>query len=126
MKKNNIKHEKGTPYAHYYLGPVERPILVIANGIRILLIDTHLPEKLWIELVKTVVYLRNKSLIRILNQSTPYEYFYKKKLNISYFRIISLAIYCHEIKSESGPNRRKKLESKTRKYRLIGYGKGIT
>jgi hypothetical protein len=46
MEKNNIKHEKGTPYAYYYLGPVERPMLIITNGIRILLIDTHLPEEL--------------------------------------------------------------------------------
>jgi hypothetical protein len=67
MEKNNIKHEKGTPYAHYYLKPVKRPILTIANGIRILLIDTHLFEKLWVELVKTIVYLRNRLLIRTLN-----------------------------------------------------------
>jgi hypothetical protein len=67
MEKNNIEHEKGTSYAYYYLGLVERLMLIIANGIRILLIDTHLPEELWVELVKTIVYLRNRSLIRILD-----------------------------------------------------------
>jgi hypothetical protein len=67
MKKNNIEHEKETPYAHYYLKPVKRLMLIIANGIKTLLIDTYLPEKLWVKLVKTVVYLRNRLLTRILN-----------------------------------------------------------
>jgi hypothetical protein len=67
MEKNNIEHEKGTPYAHHHLGPVERPMLTIANGIRTLLIDTHFPEELWVELVKTIVYLRNKSPTRTLD-----------------------------------------------------------
>jgi hypothetical protein len=67
MEKNNIEHEKGTPYAHHYLGPVERPMFIIANGIRTLLIDTYLSEELWVELVKTIVYLRNRSLTRTLD-----------------------------------------------------------
>jgi len=67
MEKNNIEYEKGTPYAHYHLGLVERPMFIIANGIRILLIDTHFLEELWVELVKIIVYLRNRSLIRILD-----------------------------------------------------------
>ncbi len=100
MEKNNIKYKKGTPYAHYYLKPVKRPILTITNGIRTLLIDTHLPDELWVELVKTIVYLRNKSLIRILNQLTLYKYLYKRKPDVSYLRIINSAVYCHEIKSE--------------------------
>jgi hypothetical protein len=46
IEKNNIKHEKGTLYAHHHLKPVKRLILIIANKIRTLLIDTHLPEEL--------------------------------------------------------------------------------
>jgi hypothetical protein len=67
MEKNNIEHEKKTPYAHYHLKPVKRLMLIIANKIRTLLIDTHLPEELWIKLVKTVVYLRNKLLTKTLD-----------------------------------------------------------
>jgi hypothetical protein len=101
-------------------------MLIIANGIRTLLIDTHLPEELWVELVKTIVYLRNRLLIRTLDQLTPYKCLYKEKPDVSYFRIIGLAVYCHEVKSETGPNRRMKLELRARKCRLIGYGKEIT
>jgi hypothetical protein len=126
MEKNNIEHEKGTPYAHHYLRPVKRPILVIANEIRTLLIDTHLPEELWIELVKTVVYLRNRSSTRTLDQLIPYECLYKKKPNVSHLRIIGSAVYYHEIKRESGLNRKIKFELRVRKCRLIGYGKRIT
>jgi hypothetical protein len=42
-------------------------MLIIANGIRTLLIDTHFPEELWVELVKTIVYLRNRLLTRTLD-----------------------------------------------------------
>jgi hypothetical protein len=126
MEKNNIKHEKRILYAHYYLKPVERLMLIIANGIRTLLIDTHLPEELWVKLVKIVVYLRNRSLIRTLDQLTPYKYFYKKKPDVSHLRIINSAVYCHEIERELELNRKMKLKPRARKYRLIGYGKGIT
>jgi hypothetical protein len=67
MEKNNIKHEKGTPYAYHYLEPVKRPMLIIINRIRTLLIDTYLPEELWVKLIKIIVYLRNRSPIRTLN-----------------------------------------------------------
>jgi hypothetical protein len=126
MEKNNIKHEKETLYAHHYLGPVKRPMLIITNEIRTLLIDTHLPEKLWVKLVKIIVYLRNKLPTRTLDQSIPYKCLYKRKSDISHLRIISLAVYCHEVERELGLNRRMKLELKVRKCRLIGYGKGIT
>src|SRR5260370_19516359 len=126
MEKNNIEHEKGTPYAHHYLGPVERPMLIIANGIRTLLIDTHLSEELWVELIKTIVYLRNRSLTRTLDQLTFYECFYKKKPDVSHLRIIDSAVYCHEVESESGLNRRMKFELRAHKCRLIKYGKGTT
>jgi hypothetical protein len=124
MEKNNIEHKKGTPYAHYYLKPVKRSMLIIVNRIRTLLIDTHLPEELWVELVKTVVYLRNRLLTKILDQSTLYKCFYKKKPDISHLRIINLAVYYHEVERESGLNRKIKLEPRARKCRLIKYGKG--
>ena len=126
MEKNNIKHKKGTPYAYHHLEPVKRPILIITNEIRTLLIDTHLPEELWVELVKTIVYLRNRLPTRTLDQLTPYECLYKKKPDVSHLRIIGSAVYYHEVESESGLNRKMKLELRARKCRLIGYGKGTT
>ena len=100
-------------------------MFTIANRIRTLLIDTYLPEELWIELVKTIVYLRNRSLIRTLDQLTPYEYLYKRKSDVSYLRIIGLTVYYHEVESELRLNRRMKLELRVRKCRLIKYGKEI-
>jgi hypothetical protein len=99
-------------------------MLIIANGIRTLLIDTHLPEELWVKLVKTIVYLRNKLLTRTLDQLTPYECLYKKKPDVSHLRIIGSAVYCHEVESEIELNRRMKLEPRARKCRFIKYGKG--
>jgi hypothetical protein len=100
-------------------------MLIITNKIRTLLIDTHFPEELWVELVKTIVYLRNRLLIKTLDQLTPYKCLYKEKPDVSHLRIINSIIYYHEMESETGLNRKIKLEPRARKCRLIKYEKEI-
>jgi hypothetical protein len=73
-----------------------------------------------------IVYLRNKLLTRTLDQLIPYKCLYKKKPDVSHLRIISLTVYYHEVESETGLNRKMKLELKARKYRFIKYEKGTT
>jgi hypothetical protein len=68
--------------------------------IRVLLIDTQLPEYLWPELFDTVLYLKNRSPNKAVRGMTPY-----KALHGS-------------------PKRQRKLKLRARKLRLIDYGKG--
>jgi hypothetical protein len=75
------------------------------------------------KLIKTAIYLKNRSPTKSLLNTTPWESFYEKKSNFFNFRIIGLFVYCHNIETETGPNRRIKSNFKIRQTKLIGYGK---
>jgi hypothetical protein len=76
------------------------------------------------ELVKIIIYLKNRSLIKSLLNTIPWESFYREKSDLSNFRIIGLFVYCYNIETETGLNRRTKSDPRDRQTRLIGYGKG--
>ena len=103
---------------------IERANRTIGLIIRVLLIDTQLPEYLWPELFDTVLYLKNRSPNKAVRDMTPYEALYGSKPNLSHLKIIGSALYSHNVEHESGPKRQRKLEPRARKLRLIGYGKG--
>jgi hypothetical protein len=75
-------------------------------------------------LVKTVVYLKNRFPIKSLLNITPWESLHEEKSDFSNLRIIGLLVYCHNIETETGPNRWIKSDSKARQTRLIRYSKG--
>jgi hypothetical protein len=75
------------------------------------------------ELAKTAVYLKNRSPIKSLLNTTPWKSLYKEKSNFSNLRIIRLLVYCHNIETETDSNRRIKSDPKDRQTRLIKYGK---
>jgi hypothetical protein len=75
------------------------------------------------ELAKTAIYLKNRSLTKSLLNITPWESLYKEKSDFSNLRIIKSLVYYHNIETEIGLNRRTKSDPKARQIRLIGYGK---
>jgi hypothetical protein len=76
------------------------------------------------ELVKIIIYLKNRSLIKSLLNTIPWESFYREKSDLSNFRIIGLFVYCYNIETETGLNRRTKSDPRDRQTRLIRYSKG--
>jgi hypothetical protein len=80
---------------------IERANRTIGLMIRVLLIDTQLPEYLWPELFDTVLYLKNRSSNKAVRDMTLYKAFH------------------------GSPKRQRKFKPRARKFRLIGYGKGI-
>jgi hypothetical protein len=100
LRKRNIEWEEPIPYAHHQMGVIKRANRTIGSIIKILLIDTQLPEYLWPELFDTVLYLKNRSPNKAVRGMTPYE-----------------ALH-------GSPKRQRKLKPKARKLRLISYGKG--
>jgi hypothetical protein len=87
------------------------------------MVETQLSTYLWMELAKIIIYLKNRSSIKLLLDTTSWESLYKEKSDFSNFRIIELFVYCHNIETEIDSNRRIKSDSKARQIRLIGYGK---
>jgi hypothetical protein len=75
------------------------------------------------ELVKTAVYLKNRSPIKLLLDTIFWELLYKEKSDFSNFRIIGLFVYCYNVETETGFNRRTKSDPRTRQIKLIRYSK---
>jgi hypothetical protein len=75
------------------------------------------------ELAKIIVYFKNRSPIKSLLDTIPWESLYRKKSNLFNFRIIELLVYYHNIEIETGLNRRIKSDLRIRQIKLIRYGK---
>jgi hypothetical protein len=76
------------------------------------------------ELDKTTVYFKNRSLTKLLLDTTSWESLYKEKSDFSNLRIIGLFVYYHNVETETDSNRRIKSDPRARQIKLIGYGKG--
>jgi hypothetical protein len=87
------------------------------------MIETQLPTHLWMELIKITVYLKNRSPIKSLLNTNPWESLYEEKSDLSNFRIIESLVYYYNIEIETNPNRRIKSDPRDRQTKLIRYGK---
>lgn len=79
------------------------------------LLDLNLPRDLWAEAVNTSVYINN----RIHGKTTktpPFEFWYGRKPDVSYFRIFGSFAYVYIPKSL-----RQKLDPKSHKLLFVGY-----
>ena len=82
-----------------------------------MLADSKLPHRFWAEALSTCVYLRNRSPTKALEGITPYEAWSGVKPDVSLLRVFGCSAYAHVPKVE-----RNKLDYKTRKCVLLGYG----
>jgi len=82
-----------------------------------MLSDSKLPHRFWAEALSTAVYLRNRSPTKGLQGITPFEAWHGVKPDVSSLRIFGCCAYAHIPKVE-----RNKLDPKTRKCVLLGYG----
>ncbi|PAV16585.1 retrotransposon unclassified [Pyrrhoderma noxium] len=100
----------------YQNGVAERANRTIKEGITTMLNEAGLPPSFWWDAVSTFTHIHNRSPTSALQNSTPYELWFKKKPDVSYFRVFGYTAYVH-IKSDQ----RKQLESHTHKCVFIGY-----
>jgi hypothetical protein len=96
------------------------------DKIRILIIEIQLLAYLWMELIKIIVYFKNRSLIKLLLDTISWESFHKEKFNFSNLRIIGLFVYYYNIETEIDPNRRIKSDPRNRQTNIIEYDKGFS
>ena len=82
-----------------------------------MLADSKLPHRFWAEALSTAVHFRNRSPTKALGVVTPYEAWSGTKPDVSSLRVFGCSAYAHVPKAE-----RRKLDSKTRKCVLLGYG----
>ena len=82
-----------------------------------MLADARLPHRFWAEALSTAVYLRNRSPTTAVEGKTPFEAWTEQKPNVGHLRVFGCAAYAHVAKDE-----RQKLDAKSRKCVLLGYG----
>jgi hypothetical protein len=78
------------------------------------------------ELIKIVIYLKNRSPIKSLLNTISWKSLYKEKSDLSNLRIIGSLVYYHNVETEISPNRRTKSDPKTYQKKLIKYNKELT
>jgi hypothetical protein len=89
---------------------------MILERMKAILVDTGLPKNLWLEIAKTVVYIKNRTPTKAVDGMTPHEAWHGSKPDLSDLRIIGCDAYVHVPKQT-----RTKLESHAVKGRLVGY-----
>lgn len=116
LREKGVYHRKSCTYTPQQNGLAERSNRTILDGIRTVLYDAHLPEELWAEAARTVVYTNNR-LIRKDTKKTCFELFRGTKPDISNLRTFGQqAIIRLQEKDRKG-----KLAPRGEKALFVGY-----
>ena len=117
LRKEGVRHELTVPKTPEQNGVAERMNRTLVESVRAMLADARLPHRFWAEALSTAVYLRNRSPAMAIKGMTPFEALTGEKPNVEHLRVFGCAAYAHVAKDD-----RKKLDVKSRKCILLGYG----
>ena len=117
LKASGIRHELTVPKTLEQNGVAERLNRTLVETTRAMLLDAKLPHKFWAEAISTAAYLRNRSPTSAVEGNTPCQAWYGQRPRVEHLRVFGCAAYVHVPKDERG-----KLDSKTKKWVLLGYG----
>ena len=98
------------------MGVVERKNRTIMEAAREMLHDQDLPKHLWAEATRTTVYVQNRTPHGVLENKTPEEVFFGKKLEFIHLRIFGCPLYIQIPKEK-----RTKLDTLGKKGIFVGY-----
>ena len=94
-------------------GVADRENRTIMEATRAMLHDQDLPMHLWTEVVRTTVYVQNRTLHRVLENKT--QVFSGKKLKVNHLKIFGCPVYIHISKEK-----RTKLDPSGKKSIFVG------
>ena len=117
LKAYGIRHEWTIPKTPEQNGAAERLNCTLVETTRTMLLDANLPPKFWAEAISTAAYLTNRSPSSGVGGITPHQAWYGQKPCVGHLRVFGCTAFAHVPKDERG-----KLDSKTRKSILLGYG----
>ena len=89
----------------------------LVEAVRSMLFGAKLPDKFWAETLSTAAYLLNRSPTKAVKGMTPYEAWTGVKPQVDHLRVFGCQAYAQIPRDE-----RKKLNSKSRRCILLGYG----
>nr|GEX46093.1 retrovirus-related Pol polyprotein from transposon TNT 1-94 [Tanacetum cinerariifolium] len=91
--KVGISHETSVARSPQQNGVVERRNRTLIEAARTMLIYAQAPLFLWVEVVATVCFTQNRSIIRLRHGKTPYELMHGKQPDLSYFHVFGALCY---------------------------------
>ena len=115
-RDHGIKQEfanTGTPSEN---GVVECKNRTVVEMARTMLAHRNVPHSLWAEAVSTAVHILNRSPTSSLAGITPFEAYFARKPDVSYFRVFGCDAYAHIPKAQ-----REKFDEKSKKMMFVGY-----
>ncbi|KJZ72743.1 hypothetical protein HIM_07935 [Hirsutella minnesotensis 3608] len=119
LERKNLKLEPSAPYTQAQNGGAERSGGVIKEKARAM--RGNLPAQLWSEIVKTAVYLNNRTPKYRLRWKSPYERLYKRKPAQEHLRVYGCKAFAMTPAAQKKTNRLKKLDPRAWIGYLIGY-----
>nr|GEU55017.1 hypothetical protein [Tanacetum cinerariifolium] len=92
-KQVSISHETSIAHSPQQNGVIERRNCTLIKAARTMLIYARASLFLWAEVVTTVCYTQNRSIIRLRHGKTPYELLHDKLPDLSFFYIFGAPCY---------------------------------
>ena len=120
LEQEGIHHQNTIPKTPQQNGVAERMNRTLEESIRSMLCESKLPKQFWAEALSTATYLRNRSPTKAVKDMTPFEAWSSIKPDVQHLRVFGSICYSHIHKSE-----RQKLDPKSRKAILLGYGENV-
>ena len=93
MEQNGIKEEEAPPHTPELNSIAERYWRTIVDPSRAILITGNLPMMLWPEIVRAVVYIKNRLPSRAIGGRVPFEVLTKKKAYLNHLRVLGCDAY---------------------------------
>ena len=120
FKKHDVLWKSSASYAKQQNEVSKRENYTIMNAVRVILKNNDLFAFLWSEVLKTIVYLRNRSLCTRLRVQhvTFYEVYFDKRSKLSHLRLIDCDAWLTLFKKRFD---QKKLSSKRIKCKFLKY-----
>ena len=117
LMAEGVHHELTIPKNPEQNGVAERMNRTLVKTDRSMLVNANLPHRFWAEALSTATFLRNRSPTKAVHGMTPREAWTGEELRVDGLRVFVCQAFVHIPKDE-----RKKLDSKSRKCILLGYG----
>ena len=111
-----IKKEFPIPYTPQQNGIAERLNRTIMETARAMIYHSMLPLSFWAEAVSTAVYLKNRSPTSHLQNTTPYECWYKQKADVNNLKVFGCTAFVHV-----PDQKRNNLQKNSEKCIFVGY-----
>ena len=86
--EEGFEMQPSVAYAHNQSGVVERAIQDVTTHTISILYEARLSEKLWYEVAKTVIYLKNLHFYKFLQDRIPFETIEGRLPDITHIRVI--------------------------------------